>query len=181
MKYKYLCVCLAFLLTISTAFAQSKYKVVANKNGNVSKIVSCNNNLSWKQWEENLYEQFVSDLVFKKWTEMPQYYNFEITFDVSEDRKVSNIRIKGQRGDCDDTVTPRFCELDIKESDADLLYNLKYYSNQILKSYEGSSILKFPKNSIVKSKSVSIAAFRSAHLLDKEWLYEREFGEKEAF
>ena len=56
MKYKYLCVCLAFLLTIPTAIAQSKYKVVANKYSNVSKIVSNNKNLSWKQWEENLFQ-----------------------------------------------------------------------------------------------------------------------------
>ncbi len=181
MKYKYLCVCLAFLLTIPTAIAQSKYKVVANKYSNVSKIVSNNKNLSWKQWEENLYEKFVSDLVFKKWTEMPQFYAFEITFDVSDDRKVSNIKIKGERGDCYTSETKKICTFELEESDADLLYNLKYYSNQILKSYEGSSILKFPKNSTVKSKSVIIGAFRSAHLLDKEWLYEREYGDKEAF
>ena len=117
MKYKYLCVCLAFLLTISTVFAQSKYKVVANKSSKVSKIVSCNNNLSWKQWEENLYEKFVRDLVFNKWTDMPQFYVFKITFEVSDDRKISNIRIKGKRGDCDNTVTPKLCMLDIKESE----------------------------------------------------------------
>ena len=179
MKYKYLCVCLAFLLTISTAFAQSKYKVVANKNGNVSKIISNNKNLSWKQWEENLYEKFVRDLVFNKWTDMPQFYVFEITFDVSDDRKISNIRIKGERGDCDTSVKPKLCIY--KESDADLLYNLKYYSNQILKSYEGSPILKFPKNEKVKNKTVTIFAIRTAHLLDKEWLYELDYGDKEAF
>lgn len=181
MKYKYLCVCLAFLLTVPMAIAQSKYKVVANKNGNASKIVSCNNNLSWKQWEENLYEKFVRDLVFNKWTDMPQFYAFEITFDVSDDRKVSNIKIKGERGDCYTSETKKICTFELEESDADLLYKLKYYSNQILKSYEGSSILKFPKNSIVKSKSVRIADFKRAHLLDKEWLYELEYGDKEAF
>ena len=171
MKYKYLCVCLAFLLTVPMAIAQSKYNVVANKSSNVSKIVSCNNNLSWKQWEENLYEEFVRDLVFNKWTDMPQFYTFEIKFDVSYDGKISNIRIKGKRGDCDNTVTPKLCMLDIKESDEDLLYNLKYYSNQILKGYEGSPILKFPKNAKVKNKTVTIFAIRTAHLLDDEWQY----------
>ena len=58
---------------------------------------------------------------------------------------------------------------------------LKYYSNQILKSYEGSSILKFPKNAKVKNKTVTIFAIRTAHLLDKEWLHELEYGDKEAF
>ena len=169
MKYKYLCVCLVFLLSVPMAIAQSKYKVVANEN-NISKIVSCNN-LSWKQWEENLYEQFVRDLVFNKWVDMPQYYTFEIKFDVSADGKISNIRIKGKRGDCDNTVTPKLCMLDIKESEEDLLYNLKFYSNQILKSYENTSILKFPKNAKVKNKTVTIFAIRTAHLLDDEWQY----------
>ena len=182
MKYKYLCVCLAFLLTIPTAIAQSKYKVVANKYGNVSKIVSNNKNLSWKQWEENLYEKFVSDLVFKTWTEMPLDYVFKVSFDVDDERKISNIRIKGKREDCipDELgLKPSWCYSPFIESDADLLYKLKYYSHQILKSYEGTNILKFPKNSTVKNKSVTIFSINTIHALDKKWNYEEMLDRKD--
>lgn len=181
MKYKILCMLLVLFLTMSTAFANSsKYRINVSDN-HITNIKRMNKDLTWKQWEENLYEKFVSDLVFKRWTEMPQFYDFEVRFDVSDERKISNIIIKGKRGDCDFDAKPRVCYIQLDDSDADLLYKLKYYSHQILKSYEGTNILKFPKNSTVKNKSVTIFAIRTAHLLDKEWLYELEYGDKEAF
>ena len=184
MKHKILCMILVLFLTIPTVYAaSSKYRINVSDN-HITNIKRMNKDLTWKQWEENLYKKFVSDLVFKTWTEMPLDYVFKVSFDVDDERKISNIRIKGKREDCiPDELgwKPSWCYSPFIESDADLLYKLKYYSHQILKSYEGTNILKFPKISTVKNKSVTIFAIRTAHLLDKEWLYEREYGDKEAF
>ena len=182
MKHKILCMILVLFLTIPTVYAaSSKYRINVSDN-HITNIKRMNKDLTWKQWEENLYKKFVSDLVFKTWTEMPLDYVFKVSFDVDDERKISNIRIKGKREDCiPDELgwKPSWCYSPFIESDADLLYKLKYYSHQILKSYEGTNILKFPKISTVKNKSVTIFSINTIHALDKKWNYEEMLDRKD--
>lgn len=92
--------------------------------------------LWWNQWKSNLHNKFYRDLALKTNSAIPDNYHFLINFEVTNDSKIINLKVEGN-----------------PDSYRKIL---ELYTKQILKSYENTSILKFPQNTKLKNKPVKI-------------------------
>lgn len=90
----------------------------------------------WNQWKSNLHNKFQRDLSIKAMGNIPNDYEFVINFTVTKNGKVKNITTDG------------FPE--------NYRQKWEFYSKQILKSYEGTSILNFPPRTQLEAKPITL-------------------------
>lgn len=152
MNYKFFIITIILILTGSSICISllspklHKPLVITNDKADIAKINiqtnSSNENLStteilwWNQWKSNLHNKFYRDLTLKTNSAIPDNYHFLINFEVTNDSKIINLKVEGN-----------------PESYRKIL---ELYTKQILKSYENTSILKFPQNTKLKTKPVKI-------------------------
>lgn len=163
MNYKYFSAILVFIVIIITSFiccqksTMHKPFFIATVNENIintsdkttiqeiekENIKSNKNNqekitgtelIWWNQWKSNLHNKFQRDISIKEFLDIPDEYYFVINFDVTNDGKILNINLEG--------YPKNYC----KKWEID--------STQILKSYEGTSLLNFPPKTNLKIKHV---------------------------
>ncbi len=152
MNYKFFIITIILILIGSSIFISilspklHKPLVITNDKADITKINiqtnSSNEDLStmeilwWNQWKSNLHNKFYRDLALKTNSAIPDKYHFLINFEVTNDSKVINLKVEGN-----------------PDSYRKIL---ELYTKQILKSYEHTSILKFPQNTKLKTKPVKI-------------------------
>lgn len=101
-----------------------------------SKDITVTERIWWNQWSSNFHNKFYKDLNKKTNNAIPDKYHYMVTFEVTDNGKINNLKIEG--------------------NPANYRKILERYTKEILQNYEQTSLLKFPTNTNLKAKPVKI-------------------------